>query len=355
MPNEINKALEGLFQGGLSLYGGYLQNRNKEIANKDFTEGKQKLTSLWEQLMSRNQTLINSPTGQDETGNKIQDNRPQIQNNILDSYMEYQGRLQNNPQGEAYAKNLELYYTLMNKEPKRNYQTVTDGKGDVWRIDILNPSDKIKIVDNEDKKGKNTVADYQKMSADELLNLPQSELEDAFFVVPQGTQQELVQKVPALQQLYDKFYKEGDFAPKITGRGKSRSGFGRSFNPGDYTPGQLAEKYKDLSIDKLKQYKKSELERILNDDNAPDALKDDVQAVLDGEDAVDMREQYKWADTELGKFFAKAKSINDYNSAKKLVDDAYSWAGSLFNSGVDQEVIDYIYKTINETKASYGF
>jgi hypothetical protein len=71
-------------------------------------------------------------------------------------------------------------------------------------------------IDDTPKELKNTIEKYQGMSYEDALKLTDNELSgDAFYYLPKEVQTKLMETFPALQQMHDAKFKEGDFSPKF--------------------------------------------------------------------------------------------------------------------------------------------
>lgn len=119
--------------------------------------------------------------------------------------------------GEPYIKPLGAYYE--SKVPKGPVTKTDVTNGFVIKYDSDGNILKKTKIDDLPKQEKNTVMKYSKMTYDEALNLQDNELTgDAFFYLPKDVQLKLMEQFPALQQLHDKKFEEGDYAPSSNRR-----------------------------------------------------------------------------------------------------------------------------------------
>lgn len=154
--------------------------------------------------------------------NQVNQNTTNPQDEMLKAFIDGVAKLnQYGEYGAGYVDPLKAFYE--SKLPKQ-VKTKTDvTNGYLIKYDEEGNILKKTKIDDLPKQEKNNVLKYSKMTLEEAELLQDNELTgDAFFYLPQDVQTALMQKYPALKQMNDEKFEEGDFSPKGPGGRKYR-------------------------------------------------------------------------------------------------------------------------------------
>jgi hypothetical protein len=262
--SEWNKIFQGLFSGGSDAATGYIIGRKKsdaqetyELAMKNVKDAALKLSGSQNQVESdanlNQNNQVESPEAQmtklfsgfdpnailenniSGTQSSVLTNQsgpvisPRVKtepettkNDLVNAYYKGVGEL--TKLGEYGKPYLDPFGEFMKSMTPKAPITKTDVTGGyVIKYDDNGNILKKTKIDDLPKPEKNTIQKYSKMTLEEAEQLTDNELSgDAFFYLPKETQTALMQKYPALQQLHDQKFKEGDYSKNIKGPGSKR-------------------------------------------------------------------------------------------------------------------------------------
>ena len=251
---------------------------------------------------------------------------PQVQqpdmNNALQQLFKSQGDMYNKfgEDAKPYMGLLENYFK--SNQPQQPEYGFNEINGQLIRYDKNNPNKVDVLFGNpKEEKKKYSVGDYEKMTAEDVKKLGDTEFWDAFKFVSEDVRNELL-KNPFVQQEYDRIFKENDFSPKL-------GGIKRGGKIGSTTT--FGMKKDDSKFNALDAYN----ERIRGGEQLTDTEKENYNTLRLG-----LGKKYDLNDTQLASVIDRLNGATNQKEKDKILKSLEN--GSYYeDKGTNQEQIDY--------------
>lgn len=238
MPNEWNKLISGALQGGSNIAQGLFQKRDNEQSAQLYNKTLQSLNELFDKYTTQpnkeqiaNQKIadvsrLNVQTYDTEKFGSpaIIEKNPYTLSELYKKVSDAKIQLatQYGETGKLRADELSNYFSSLLKNENRKIIETKDG------IYSYNPDNagsfrlEVPFSKKEEKKIYNA-GDYNKMTLEDINNLPDSEIAKGFHYFNADVKNKLFEMYPDLKQEYDIKLRQGEFEPKQRGRTSYRS------------------------------------------------------------------------------------------------------------------------------------
>jgi len=348
MGNEVNKIFDGLFQGIVPVADALIENNRKSKLSELYSSSLDQLNKLMnpqanyqqngqdvsrsqvsQDMLNNSQVNTNNPTMQAPKSTVQQTQQPDVKGAMEYLYKQSPEFLNYGEQGKQNLGLLNDFFKG-NQKQQPDYD-IREVGGQLIRYDKNNPNN-FEVVYGEKKPEKDkprTMSDYQNMTMEDVAKLKPDEIENAFYYLKPEVQDEL-KKNPYFQQLNDKLFKDGDFAPKLKRGGKIGS-----YN----SPISFGESDKK-KFEKLKGY---------NEDVwAGKQLEPDAQREYEATQK-QLGAKYDLNFEQLAKVTEKLQNANSVKEQDKIIESLDK--GNYYNdNGTSQEQIDYDRSRVQQWK-----